>query len=119
MQHQRLFQHVADGHPRIQRSIRILEDDLHLAPQRAHLAFRQGEQVAPAEPDLARRRLDQPQQQPADRRLAAARFADQRERLPLVQLEAHVVDRANRLEMLDEVLGLQQHAHSGARQQAA
>ena len=69
------------------------------------------------EPDRARRRLDEPQQQPPDRRLAAARFADEAERLAARDLEAHAVDRlddgdrplqdpAADREVLDEVADL-------------
>ncbi len=39
--------------------------------------------------------------------------------LSFFELEAHVVHGTNRLEVLDEMLGLEEHAHSGARQHAA
>ena len=59
-------------------------------------AAREREHVFAAEPHLARRRLDQPQDAAAGRRLAAARLADQPERLALLDREAHVVDRRDR-----------------------
>ena len=89
-----------DRHPRVERAVGILEDDLHLA---AHLP-----QVAARRATRRRRRrsitwpavgFDQPQDRPAGGRLAAARFADEAERLAAVDVEAdavdgvHVVDR--------------------------
>ena len=47
------------------------------------------------EADLARRRVLQQQHRAAERRLAAARLADQPERLSLVDRERHAVDGAN------------------------
>ena len=71
---------------------------------------------SPRNEHLAGRRLDQPQHAAAGRALAAARFADQRERLALIDGEAHVVhgphDRllaeqpAAALEVLDEIADL-------------
>ncbi len=46
----------------------------------------------PSNHDAARGRLEQAQHQPPGGRLAAARFADQRQRLARVQREAHAVD---------------------------
>ena len=112
-------EHVADGHSRVERAVRVLENHLHLTAQRAHLALREAEQVAPVEPDLPRSRLDQAQREASGGRLAAARFADQRQSFPGVELEADVVDRANRLEVLDQVFCAQQRRHSGALQHAA
>jgi hypothetical protein len=68
--------------------------------------------------NLACRGFEQPQQQPADGRLAAARLADQRQRLALGELEAHAVDGLHGLEVLHQVFRPEQRGHSGARQQA-
>ena len=58
-------------------------------------ALENAEHVLAAKRHLAGGRLDQPQHAAAGRALAAARFADQREGLALVDGEADVVDRAH------------------------
>ena len=120
MEVQRFREHVADCHARIERAVRVLEDDLHLAAQRAHLALFQCAQLAAVEPYLARRGLEEPQQQPPGGRFAAARLAHQRQRLAGMELEADAVHRLDAAaEVLDQPLRAQQRRHSGARQQAA
>ena len=89
---ERLLDDLPRAHARVERGIRILEDDLHLAPRLAHTGAREREDVLAAKLHLARRRLDEPQHAAARRRLAAARFADQPERFALFDREAHVVD---------------------------
>ena len=59
----------------------ILEDDLHVAAERAQRRAVERRHVRALEPDLARGRLDQPQDAAAGGRLAAAGFADQAQRL--------------------------------------
>ena len=76
--------------------IGVLEDHLDLAAHRLQLGRRGGRQVAPSKRDLAAGRLFEPQDQPADRGLAAAGFADQAERLAGIDVEADVLDRAHR-----------------------
>ena len=82
-------------------------------------ALRERQHVLAAEPHLAGRRLDQPQDAAAGRRLAAARFADQAERFSLLDREADVVDGAHdrragansprvAREVLDEVADFEQ-----------
>ncbi|CAA9419754.1 MAG: hypothetical protein AVDCRST_MAG66-2571, partial [uncultured Pseudonocardia sp.] len=58
--------------------------------------------VLALEPDAARRRLDQPEHGPRRRRLPAARLADERERLPLLQVEGDAVDRPDRAHVVAE-----------------
>ena len=58
--------------------------------------------VLALEPDLARGRLDQAQDAAAGRRLAAARFADQAQRLARGEVEAHAVDRVHALDLARE-----------------
>ena len=50
-----------DGHPRIERAVRVLEDDLDLAAQRLHPPGAGGEQVLALERDLAGGRLLEPE----------------------------------------------------------
>src|SRR5207245_11306829 len=79
---ERLADDRADGHPRIERRVRVLEDDLHFLPERAKRSLVERRHVATLEAHLARRRLDQSQDGAARRRLPAARFADEAEPLP-------------------------------------
>ena len=133
MQRQRLAQDLADRHARIERGVGVLEDDLRLPAERAQLVGVEREQVAALETDAAGIRLDQAQHQPADGGFAAAGFADQRQRLAGIDMEADAVDRpderrrpaeqiARGREMLDQVFGFEQRGHdtslsSGARMQ--
>ena len=83
---------VADAHPRIERADRVLEDDLHVP---AHLLQRralEGDHVDAVEADLARGRLEQPQQRASERRLAAAGLADEPDRLAAMDVEIDAVD---------------------------
>src|SRR4051794_23263798 len=90
---------VTDRRPRVERRERVLEDDLHPAAVRLDRAGRQlgdvDRTVRTVEEDRARRRLDEPQQQATDRRLAAAGLADETERLAAADRERHAVDRAD------------------------
>src|SRR5262249_11537345 len=81
---------AADPHARVERSVRVLEDDLHLAPQAPELAPREIGEPPAVEHDLARARLDEAEQKASERRLAAARFPDDAERFALVDRQAHV-----------------------------
>ena len=77
---------------RVQRRVRVLEDHLHLAPQRHELLARACVTSVAAEAQRAAGRLEQPHDRARQRRLAAARLADEAERLALVQGERDVVD---------------------------
>ncbi len=88
---QQFVQHAADGEPRVERRVRVLEDHLDLALVRARPAARQ--QLA-VEPDVAPVRPLQPGQGPGQRRLARARLAHQRECLAALDREVDAVDRA-------------------------
>ena len=91
----RLDQDLAHGHARIERGVGVLEDDLHVA---AHLAQRllvEVRDLVALEAHRARRRIHQAQHQPAGRRLAAARFAHQRQGLAAGDVEGHTLDRAH------------------------
>ena len=81
---------VGDRHARRQRSVGILEHDLHVAAERAHFLEIQALQIAAHEGDQAVRR-DQPQDGAAQRRLARAGFADHAERLAFAELDGQAV----------------------------
>ena len=89
---ERLADDVADRHARVERRVRVLEDDLHLPAHLAHLAPTEVRDVAPVEDDLARRRLDQLDQRAREGRLAAAGLADEPERLARAQCQVDAVD---------------------------
>ena len=94
---ERLGDDRADGHARIERGVGVLEDDLHVAAAAgASRPCRARRRSSPIEAALARGRLDQPQQQARQGRLAAAGFADDAQRLAGGQRQAHIVDGADR-----------------------
>ncbi len=71
------------------------------ATHRAHRVFVERHQVRALEPDHARcihpaRRWHQAQQGEAGQALAAARFADEGQRAPALEAEAHAVHRVDR-----------------------
>src|SRR5439155_105861 len=78
---------------RIERAVGVLEHDLHAPAQRPHLARTHAREIDAGQPDLAARRVDQPDDTARHRRLARARFADDAERLALAHLEGHVARR--------------------------
>ena len=90
--HERLADDVADGHARVERCVRVLEDDLHLAANVAQLPPRQVRDVTTVELDLARRRISQPDQRAREGRLATPGLADEPERLPGVDRQIDAVD---------------------------
>jgi hypothetical protein len=92
---ERLGDDLAHGHPRVQRGVRILEDDLDLAPDRPHLTPLEARDVAAVEEDRAGRRLEQLDDRAPERRLAAARLADDAERLALADGKVDPVDCAD------------------------
>src|SRR5829696_199085 len=103
---------VAYDHTRVQGGLGVLKDHLHLAVESpALIALGLVDVLAPEE-HLATRRLVKPDQHPSRGRLAAARFADQAERLALIDLERDPVDRLKvhpaDLEVLLEVFDLEQ-----------
>ena len=95
MQHQGLAQHGAHRHARIERGVGILEDHLHVPALRAHPRLRQAEQILAIEAHASARWFEQAQHQPADRRLAATRFAHDCQRFARVDMEVDAVDGAD------------------------
>src|SRR3989449_5216330 len=74
--HEGLADDRPDRHSRIERRVRVLEDDLHLLAERAQRALVERRDVLCPEPDLARGRLDEPEDRAARGGLAAARLPD-------------------------------------------
>ena len=126
----RLAECVRDALARIERGGRILEHDLQAAPQAPQLRRARRDHVQPVEAHLARIRGDEAQAGARDRRFAAARFADDAERLAALDGERDAVDRAHRhglrhrpaalrLEGLGEVADDEQRRGGGARAHGA
>ena len=86
------FHHrFADRHARVERGIRILENDLHVAAHDLQFLGLEGEDILAVEMDRAAGRLDQAQHGAPDGGLSAARFAHQPQGLALADKEADVV----------------------------
>src|SRR4029077_17922562 len=67
---ERLGDDVLHSHAGIERTERILEDDLHLATEAAQFGRAGGEQIAAVEMNAASGRLNQPQDEPSQSALA-------------------------------------------------
>ena len=86
-----LLHRCADGAPRIERLIGILEDQLHAPPQSAEIAV----DGLIVELDAAGARLLQAEQRARKRRLAAARLAHEAERLSASPDQVDAIDRTH------------------------
>ncbi|MNH22031.1 hypothetical protein D3C79_818710 [compost metagenome] len=116
-----LLQDLADRVATVEGFCRILEYDLHLLAQGAHLPGGQLGDVPPLEADLARRRLKQLEQGATQGGLAAARLSHQPQGLALLQIEADAVHRIDgvflakeataELEVLLQIPHRQQRSH--------
>ena len=85
---------VAHAPARVQRLVRVLEDHLDRAAQRAQA--RPAADLAAVGRDAARRRRHEPEHRARERRLAAARLPDDAEDLAAPPLERDAVERARR-----------------------
>jgi hypothetical protein len=83
---------VADLHAWVEGADGVLKDDLHVTAHLLEALRAQADDVDAVEGDLARRRLEQPQQRAAERRLAAAGLAHEAERLAAPHVEIDAVD---------------------------
>ena len=101
MDTERLADDVANGHSRIEGRVRILEDDLNVPPDGSHCLALESGDVATVEDDPSVGGLDQLDDRPAERRLAAPGLADDAERLAASNGE---VDTGDRLHLPDRVL---------------
>src|SRR5215470_1292192 len=97
---ERLADQIEQGHARVERREWILEDHLHLAPDRAQLGLAERGEVdhrAVRQPhgDLAAGRIDRSEDAPRRGGLAAAALTDQAQGLALVDVKVDAVDRAH------------------------
>jgi hypothetical protein len=84
---------VAHRHARVQRRVRVLEDDLHVAAQRLQLVAAQVEDILAVEKDRAFSGWDQAQDGARDGGFAAAGFPHQAEGFALAHGEADIIHR--------------------------
>src|SRR5215218_1350617 len=68
--HERTTNDFANFASWIERRMRVLEDNLHLATHSPHLVCRSASQCRPAKPNLTRGRFDQSQEEPPNSALA-------------------------------------------------
>src|SRR5262249_18907351 len=124
---QRAGHDLPDRHSRVERRVRILEHRLDLAAQVPERRVLLGRQLLALEADRAGRRRLELKDRAAKRGLAAARLADDAERLADVEVEGHpadgmhlaglVADELAALDrvVLDEVLDLEQNLAVASR----
>src|SRR6185312_12429194 len=86
---------VADRHPRVERAVGILEDDLHVTTKLLQVVAAGGEDVASLKENLAARRRGQSQDHPPGRRLAAAGLSDESEGFARRDLQGEVLNRVD------------------------
>jgi hypothetical protein len=113
---ERFTHDVADGHPRVERGVRVLQHDLDAAPQLAQLRALHREDVPPLETRGAAGRRFEPHEHLREGGLAAAGLADHAERLPLLEFEGDAVDRTH---VPDGVLEQHTHPHREVLDQVA
>ncbi len=89
----RLGDGEADGQSWVERGKRVLEDELHLAPEPGLAARRQARHVLAAEPDRAFAGLLEADDAATRGGLAAAALADQRQGFAGPDRQAHLLDR--------------------------
>src|SRR3954452_2334978 len=78
MNGKRLANDIARGHARVERSKRVLKDDLHRTPVRTQFALAEVSDLLAVEPDAAAGGFDQSQDAARHRGFAAAGFPDER-----------------------------------------
>jgi hypothetical protein len=93
--YQRFFDYISYSHSRIERRVRVLKNDLHIATRPPHLCGRKRKKIAPVESYFSRCRFDEPQNAAARRRFAAARLSNKPEGFSAPDRKAYVIDRAN------------------------
>src|ERR1043166_1624859 len=94
MYDERLGDDRSNAKPRVEARIRILKNDLHLAPEFLHFIMRQVDDVAVFELYFPARRFDQPQKASADSRFSTARFTHQPECFTLCEAKRNIINRA-------------------------
>ena len=116
MKDQRLGHQVAHGHPRVERAVGVLKDDLQVPAKFPERASVRCAYVAAVKHDASGRGRYEPKHAASDGRLAASRLTDEAESLTLADAERNAVDcfydsdgasqdgAASDREVLDEIL---------------
>jgi hypothetical protein len=91
----RLGDHVLYPIARIERTERILEDDLHVAAKTAQFGSVRRSQIDPVKNDGARSRFDEAENEPSQRAFAGTGFAHQAQRLAFMDIEGDIVHGAD------------------------
>ena len=104
---------VANPHPRVQRSHRVLEDDLHAPPHGAHPRSIELPEDFPVEDHAARRWLNQAQNGAAEGGLAGARLANKPHDGPLGNIETHILNGVHGPPVAGEDFGHSLDRHQG------
>ena len=95
MNEQRLRDDVCDAETRIQRTERVLKDDLHVAAQSPQFILAKRQQVLTIKVDTSGRWFDKPQDQTTERAFSRPGFANHPERFTRLDSEGHPVDGAH------------------------
>src|SRR5262249_31714629 len=91
----RLGDDVAHLHARVERAVRVLEDDLNAAPQRRECGMLELGEIDAVVEDLSCGWPFEQQDAAAGRRFAATALADEPQRLAAADGEGHAIDRAH------------------------
>ena len=92
---QRLTHDSTDTHAGIERTRRVLEDDLHLPSDVAHFCRVHVEEIVSVVSHDTGRRRNQAQKRSSDRGLSTSGLTDEAEGLPGLDLETHTIDGAD------------------------
>ncbi len=96
---ERLADDVPDGHARVERRVRILEDHLHPAAHATHLFAGERRELGAIELHRSRSGLVELEDRASGRRFAAAGLSDEAERLAPLDEEIDPVDGAHRTDL--------------------
>jgi hypothetical protein len=92
MDFQRLTNNTPHCHTRVQRGIRILEDNLHLTTQSPHSTLVQVGDVLPLEIDRTVRRFNEPQDRAPSSRFSTTTFPYETQGFPFLQGKVDVIN---------------------------
>ena len=92
---QQFFDNVSRRHARVQRGVRVLKNNLHLAADWPHIGLIQVGDITAVKLDAAFGGIEQPEHGSAHGRFAAAAFAHQAEGFALIDVKTDAIDRIN------------------------
>ena len=95
MNDQRLADDLTRRHAWVERPVGVLVDHLEALPVGQHGFRRKIGDIHPVDNDLPRRRLEQLEHSPPNRRFTATRFTNEAQCFAAIKLERHAVDRVH------------------------